>query len=187
MTHHTVEDVFAKLQKIFPDIKESEEKIKNYPTWSVSSGSLFKICETLKKESGFEYLDMVTAVDRHGKVNSAGYLTEPNPCVYSQNPSVVPSQSPAPGAGFFEIIIILTSFSMNQKLILVSRVDRTNPEAESLYPLFKSADWQEREVFDLFGIKFTGHPNLKKILTPDFIKGHPLRKDYVHKKDKFDY
>jgi len=56
----------------------------------------------------------------------------------------------------------------------------------SLVGLFKAADWQEREIFDLFGIIFEGHPNLTKILTPDFIVGHPLRKDYVHLKDRFD-
>ena len=52
--------------------------------------------------------------------------------------------------------------------------------------LYKSADWQERETFDLYGIKFEGHPNLTKILTPSFTVGHPLRKDYVHVKDKYD-
>jgi len=56
----------------------------------------------------------------------------------------------------------------------------------SAYDLFKSADWQEREQFDLMGVTFEGHPNLTKILTPDFLVGHPLRKDYVHVKDKYD-
>jgi NADH-quinone oxidoreductase subunit C len=53
-------------------------------------------------------------------------------------------------------------------------------------PLFKSADWQERETFDLMGVSYEGHPNLTKILTPDFTVGHPLRKDYAHVKDRFD-
>ena len=56
----------------------------------------------------------------------------------------------------------------------------------TLVPLFAGADWQEREVYDLLGIVFEGHPNLTKILTPDFIQGHPLRKDYVHVPDRFD-
>ncbi|MBI4667768.1 MAG: NADH-quinone oxidoreductase subunit C [Elusimicrobia bacterium] len=60
------------------------------------------------------------------------------------------------------------------------------PSAPSLTSVWKTADWQEREVYDLMGIVFEGHPNLKKILTPEFIQGHPLRKDYVHIKDKYD-
>ena len=56
---------------------------------------------------------------------------------------------------------------------------RTGSTAPSLARLFKTADWQEREVYDLLGVSFTGHPNLTKILNPDFIQGNPLRKDYV--------
>ena len=50
--------------------------------------------------------------------------------------------------------------------------------ASSVTPIWKSADWMEREVFDMFGIEFTGHPNLKRILLPEDWHGYPLRKDY---------
>ncbi len=63
---------------------------------------------------------------------------------------------------------------------------RDGGKAPSLVKLFEAADWQEREVFDLLGVPFEGHPNLTKILLPDFIKGNPLRKDYVHVPDQFD-
>lgn len=60
------------------------------------------------------------------------------------------------------------------------------PTLPSLAPLYASADWQERETFDLFGIHFEGHPNLKRILLWDGYAGWPLRKDYVHVQDKYD-
>ncbi|HEU5402288.1 MAG TPA: NADH-quinone oxidoreductase subunit C [Terriglobales bacterium] len=77
----------------------------------------------------------------------------------------------------FEIIYILYSFQKNERL----RVKTTITEGEevpTVTDLWPTADWLEREVFDMFGIVFTGHPNLKRILLPDGWKGYPLRKDY---------
>lgn len=77
----------------------------------------------------------------------------------------------------FEIIYILYSFAKNERL----RVKTTIAEGEevpTVTDLWPTADWLEREVFDMFGIVFTGHPNLKRILLPDGWKGYPLRKDY---------
>ena len=58
------------------------------------------------------------------------------------------------------------------------RLDEENPEVDSVTSLWAGADWMEREVFDLMGIHFAGHPNLIKILTPDDLDGHPHRKDF---------
>ncbi len=77
----------------------------------------------------------------------------------------------------FEIVYILYSFPKNERL----RVKTTVAEGEevpTVTDLWPTADWLEREVFDMFGIVFTGHPNLKRILLPDGWKGYPLRKDY---------
>ena len=77
----------------------------------------------------------------------------------------------------FEIVYILYSFPKNERL----RVKTTIAEGEgvpTVTDLWPTADWLEREVFDMFGIGFTGHPNLKRILLPDGWKGYPLRKDY---------
>ena len=76
----------------------------------------------------------------------------------------------------FEIIYILYSFSRNERVRMKTRarVDADVPSAVSLYP---AANWMEREVFDMFGVHFNGHPDLKRILMPDEWNGFPLRKD----------
>jgi NADH-quinone oxidoreductase subunit C len=76
----------------------------------------------------------------------------------------------------FEIIYILYSFSRNERVRMKTRapVDADVPSAVSHYP---GANWMEREVFDMFGVHFTGHPDLKRILMPDEWEGFPLRKD----------
>ncbi len=73
----------------------------------------------------------------------------------------------------------LSSYSDNNKLLVVKvNIPKDNPEIHSVCSLWSSADWMEREVFDMFGIMFLNHPNLKRILLPDDFIGHPMRKDY---------
>ncbi len=78
----------------------------------------------------------------------------------------------------FEIVYRLTSRSMSAGIFLKCEVPREEPKTQSLVPLWPAALWQEREVYDLFGIEFEGHPDLRRILLPDDWVGHPLRKDY---------
>lgn len=79
----------------------------------------------------------------------------------------------------FEVIYQLTALSCNERVALRVDLDHDNPEVDSLYSVWKGADFQEREAFDLMGIVFNGHPNLKRILLPEDWEGYPLRKDYV--------
>ncbi len=78
----------------------------------------------------------------------------------------------------FEMVYRLTSRSMSTGIFLKCSVPRDNPVTRSLFSLWPAALWQEREVFDLFGIDFEGHPDMRRILLPDDWVGHPLRKDY---------
>ena len=78
----------------------------------------------------------------------------------------------------FELVYRFLSFKNNQLVILKTRVGRDNPTVPSLTSLWKGADFQEREIYDLFGIHFNGHPCLRRIMLWEGFQGHPLRKDY---------
>lgn len=103
------------------------------------------------KEQGFERLSSVTAVDRH------------------------------PAEPRFEVVYHLHSIARNERLRLRCRLSSAETEIDSVTPVWRTANWYEREVFDLFGISFRGHPDLRRIMMPDDWEGHPLRRDYpVH-------
>lgn len=72
----------------------------------------------------------------------------------------------------------LHSTTKNRTLVLKVNVPEDDPRVQSVESVWKTADWHEREAYDLVGVVFEGHPNLKRILTPQDWKGHPLRKDY---------
>ena len=81
---------------------------------------------------------------------------------------------------YFEIIYMLTSIEHNHSLVVKARCyDRDNAVLPSVTGLWQGADFQEREIYDLFGIRFEGHPNMKRIALWDGFPGHPLRKDFL--------
>jgi NADH-quinone oxidoreductase subunit C len=81
---------------------------------------------------------------------------------------------------YFEVIYQLTSLQHNHSLVVKTRCyGRDNPTLPSVVSLWRGADFQEREIYDLFGISFDGHPNLKCIFLWEGFQGHPLRKDYL--------
>ena len=81
---------------------------------------------------------------------------------------------------YFELVYQLTSLEHNHNLVMKTRCyDRRNPTLPSVVNLWRGADFQEREIYDLMGISFDGHPNLKRIFLWEGFKGHPLRKDYL--------
>ena len=98
---------------------------------------------------------------------------------YFDSLSCVTGLDNGPETGSMEVVYNLYSIPFNHHLMVKVELDRTNPEIETLTSIWKTADWQEREVYDLLGIKFIGHPDLRRILMPADWDGFPLRKDYA--------
>jgi NADH-quinone oxidoreductase subunit C len=111
------------------------------------------------KDEGFELCADVTAVD---------YLVHPR---RSLPESVAPER--------FEVVVNLVSMSQRRRVRLRVQVPEADPCVGSLFSLYPGTEAMEREVFDLMGIVFEGHPDLTRILMPEDWEGHPLRKDYA--------
>jgi NADH-quinone oxidoreductase subunit C len=83
-----------------------------------------------------------------------------------------------PKRNVIEIVYHLLSYEHRHVIVLKVETDRAAPSVSSVEGVWKTADWFEREVYDLFGVDFPGHPDLRRIMLPDDWVGHPLRKDY---------
>jgi len=117
-------------------------------TLEIAPAKIASICGFLKYDQKFVRLSSVTAVDR--------YPLEPR----------------------FEVVYHLHSIEQKQRVRLKCRLESDEPAIESVTSVWRGANWYEREVFDLFGIHFLNHPDLRRIMLPDDWEGHPLRKDY---------
>ena len=117
-------------------------------TLEIAPAKIASICGFLKYDQKFVRLSSVTAVDR--------YPLEPR----------------------FEVVYHLHSVEQKQRVRLKCRLESDEPAIESVTSVWRGANWYEREVFDLFGINFLNHPDLRRIMLPDDWEGHPLRKDY---------
>jgi NADH-quinone oxidoreductase subunit C len=158
-------------KKLSSFIFKNEEVKSNIPTFFIKSEGIIPVIKSLKEELGFTYLNDLTAVDFLGK------------------------KTPR-----FEVCYLLRSVENGHSKVMLKVPLEDGESVPSIVSLFKGANWPEREVFDMFGIEFTGHPQLERILLPDNFLGHPLRKDYplegfgqdylisdllqIHKKDK---
>jgi NADH-quinone oxidoreductase subunit C len=117
-------------------------------TLEIAPAKIASVCGFLKYDQKFIRLSTVTAVDR--------YPAEPR----------------------FEIVYHLHSVERNERVRLKCRVGGSEPVIDSVTRVWRGANWYEREVFDLFGVRFAGHPDLRRIMMPEDWEGHPLRKDY---------
>jgi len=117
-------------------------------TLEIEPARIVEACWILKDSGNFIRLSSITAVDWH--------LREPR----------------------FEVVYHLHSIERNERLRLKCRLGGVEPEIDSVAAVWPSADWYEREAFDLFGIRFRNHPSLRRLLMPEDWEGHPLRKDY---------
>jgi len=83
-----------------------------------------------------------------------------------------------PKRNVIEVVYHLFSYRHRHGIVLKVEADRAHPSVPSVEGVWKAANWMEREVYDLFGVAFPGHPDLRRVLLPDDWEGHPLRKDY---------
>ncbi len=81
-----------------------------------------------------------------------------------------------------ELVYLLVEPDSNTKAFIKTSLERKKPLVDSLVSIWRGANWPEREVYDLFGVEFKGHPNLRRLLLPEDWKGHPLLKDYQDKR-----
>ncbi|MCA9230809.1 MAG: NADH-quinone oxidoreductase subunit C [Planctomycetales bacterium] len=142
--------------------------LDNIDPWiEIAPGGILEVCTHLRDEPSlaFDYLNSVTAVDYlHADEKKAAKASwEPH----------------------LELVYHLFSMQHKHSLVLKVMLPRWQdeqpgrlPEVASVSSVWSTADWHEREVYDLMGVQFTGHPNLTRILCPEDWVGHPLRKDY---------
>ncbi len=167
----------------FPDAVSGSHTYRGDATLVLRPESLLEVARFLKQNPAFQmnFLVDLTAVD---------YLTfgkRPTPAFFASSgvavrpSSQIPDEDPWPGPpGRSRFAVVYHFYSMHHKhrLRLVVPVEETDAVVDSLTSLWPGADWLEREVWDMFGIDFRGHPDLRRILMYEEFEGHPLRKDY---------
>jgi NADH-quinone oxidoreductase subunit C len=126
-------------------------------TLEIAPEAIEHVCRILKQQFQFVRLSSITATD--------WYPMEPR----------------------FHVTYHLHALETNQRVRLIAKAGGDHPEIDSVFPVWRAADWYEREVFDLFGIRFRNHPNLRRIMMPDDWNGHPLRKDFPVHGHKYSY
>uniref|UniRef100_A0A7C2K1G1 NADH-quinone oxidoreductase subunit C n=1 Tax=Schlesneria paludicola TaxID=360056 RepID=A0A7C2K1G1_9PLAN len=139
------------LRSRFPGVELAFSQFRDNHRVVVPRDHLVGVLSCLKAEGGFDQLVEITAVD---------YLE------YER------------AEHRFGVVYVLLNTATGERVIVKTHVDDPEPALPSMFPLWKSADWLEREVYDMFGISFTGHPDLRRILMPDEFTAFPLRKDY---------
>ncbi len=141
-------------EKIGAEFVSGEDKGELQPQLNVNAGSLRKVCSELLSNSDlyFDFLSSITAVDNGVSVNT------------------------------FDLLYHLYSIPYNHSLVLKVTIPRGTeehlPSVDSICSVWQGANWQEREIYDMFGILFNDHPDLRRILLPEDWIGFPLRKDY---------
>jgi NADH-quinone oxidoreductase subunit C len=163
----TSAEIITLLQQQFGDRIKSAKTDALDPFVAVEPTDLYAVCQFLRDDSRlrFELLNCISGVD---------YLE--------------PDAKKAPKAGFEphgEVVYHLSSFTHRHRIVVKVILPRWKdnqsgelPEVPSVVSLWQTADWHEREVYDLSGVRFIGHPDLRRILLSEDWVGHPLRKDY---------
>ena len=148
MTHDQI--IALVRQRLGPDSIMTSE-FRDNRRLIVGSGQLYLLLQVLKEQGGFDMLVDLTAVD---------YLRYPG------------------ARDRFGVIYCLLNTTTGMRLYVKTHLNEPDLTVPSAFPLWKGVDWMEREVYDMFGITFSGHPDLRRILMPEEFTAFPLRKDY---------
>lgn len=124
------------------------ECFRDQPSLAVNAAQLISVMRLLRDQGGFRYLCDITALDWYPKKTR------------------------------FQVVYHLWNHAQRRLLRVKAMAPGDPPTVPSVTALWTTANWHERECYDFFGVEFRGHPDLKRILTPDGWQGHPLRKDY---------
>jgi NADH-quinone oxidoreductase subunit C len=149
-------------------------------TLVVDPARLVEACTYLRDEEGFAFMADISPTDYlgWGKVGTAGYIGTPSGRDLNHPGSQGYALVPPPKPKRFSVSYHLLALVRPPRRVRVQVWLDDGEEVESVVGVWPAADWFEREAYDMFGITFTGHPNLKRILLDDDWEGHPLRKDY---------
>jgi NADH-quinone oxidoreductase subunit C len=142
-------EIHQKLQEAFGDAVGPLSEPKIDPFAVVKGARIVEICAWLKKTPGIE-------MDFLEDLTAVDW----------------------PKRNVIEVVYHLQSFPLRHGIVLKVETDRASPVVDSVEGVWKAANWLEREVYDLFGVGFAGHPDLRRVMLPDDWVGHPLRKDY---------
>ena len=138
-----------KLRKAFPKVAAAETEFRGEWTLPIlDSGRIVEVCQFAKTELGFDYLVDISSVDNYGE--------DPR----------------------FELVYELYSYASQSHLRIVIQVSEERAEAPSVTSVWRAANWHEREIYDMMGIRFSEHPDLRRILMWEGYPYHPLRKDF---------
>ncbi|MGD9848901.1 MAG: NADH-quinone oxidoreductase subunit C [Desulfuromonas sp.] len=140
--------VVAKLKEAFPAVVGSVREHRGEWTVVVDRAQVVAVCRYLKEQAGYNFLCDLCGVDYLGR--------QPR----------------------FEVVYNLYNIATKERLRLKVQVPETDACVETVSGVWSTANWHERECWDLLGIRFANHPDLRRILMPDNWQGHPLRKDY---------
>jgi len=148
------DEVYDALEEAYPGFDEAVENVvvdRGELTLHIKAARIREVCQAMRDDEGlrFELLSSVSGVDYLGSDHRR-----------------------------LHIIYQLTSMTYRRRVRLEVAVSAANPAVPSVTSVYPTADWQEREAYDMFGVTFDGHPSLTRILMPDDWEGHPQRKDY---------
>jgi NADH-quinone oxidoreductase subunit C len=147
----TFEEAASRLKERFGAGPIATTEFRDNCRVHVGADKLYAVLQHLKENCGFDMLVELSAAD---------YLHYPN------------------ATDRYGVWYILLNTTDGQRLIVKTVANDPEPSVPSVYGLWRGADWMEREVYDMYGVIFTGHPDLRRILMPDEFTAFPLRKDY---------